>query len=65
MTGLQLSKYMGQHGSILIGHGSITIPVVVRDARKSYGRVDLLLSPRDGQGEAWVDVLRVNLKGRE
>jgi len=35
------------------------VPVEVKDAKQSYGRVRYLVTPVGGAGEAWVDVDRL------
>jgi len=35
------------------------IPMVVKDAKVAYGMPRLLVSPVEGEGEAWVDLSRI------
>lgn len=35
-------------------HAGMTIEVEIRDVRTSYGRIDFLVSPLTGAGQAWV-----------
>ena len=38
------------------------VPVEVKDAKQSYGRVRYLVTPVGGAGEAWVDTDRLSWK---
>ena len=52
--------YLGRPCSlVLVGRGSMTVAVDVKDARWSYGRVELLVAPVAGAGSAWVKELYV------
>lgn len=39
----------------------ITVPVRVLDARRAYGRIELQVTPLNGEGEAWVQAAYVTL----
>jgi hypothetical protein len=39
----------------------LSVRVVVRDARRVFGRVDYLVEPTQGRGRAWVSADRVRL----
>lgn len=41
--------------------GGLGFPVRILDARRVYGRVDVLISPINGQGEKWVQADTVTL----
>jgi hypothetical protein len=58
-----LLKLVGKEGTILTGVGSITVPIKILDARFRFGRVDLLVVPLSGNGEAWVDWNRIGFAG--
>ncbi len=38
------------------------VPVKILDARENYGRIDCLVTPVGGTGEAWVSAERVTLR---
>lgn len=53
----ELMARVGKKGlaTILVGRGiPLTIPVLIKDARKSYGREEFLVTPLRGAGETWV-----------
>jgi len=39
--------------------GDIQIPVVVRDLRQTFGRLDVLIAPVGGTGETWVEATKL------
>lgn len=66
MTSREMSKYLGKTGTLLVGFGNITVPVKITDVRNQYfGRVDVLIVPFIGEGEAWVDRNRIVLHDTE
>jgi hypothetical protein len=54
-TTAELAKFIGKTGLWRVGGGGILVAVSVKDVRKNYGRIDLLIKPLSGQGETWVD----------
>lgn len=73
-TAAELASYKGLVGEMSIDLGAqsrkrrelppqpITVAVRVVDAREIYGRVDLLIEPVYGNGRAWVNSTRVELR---
>lgn len=59
MTAQELAAYVGK--SATLESEGVSIPVTIKDARESYGRIDVLVSPTQGEGETWVDVKRVRM----
>lgn len=53
MTSKDLTQYIGQK---LEWQAStkVTVSVKILDARETFGRTDLLITPVSGQGEQWV-----------
>jgi hypothetical protein len=47
-------------GEGYIQFGKMKIKVKVIDARKSYGRDDVLITPVSGSGSQWVDAIRLH-----
>ncbi len=43
----------------LKSNGSIGVHCTVRDVRKVWARVDLLVAPESGSGEGWVSLSRI------
>lgn len=63
-----LRRYVNRTGLLVVtarrpnGHGEdLFMRVVVRAARRAYGRLDFLIEPIAGIGAAWVDSDRVKL----
>ena len=52
MTYREAATYVGKLG-VLHTEG-LRINVRIIDARKAYGRIDVLVEPIGGEGEAWV-----------
>jgi hypothetical protein len=48
---------IGTHG--LMQCESLTVGVTIKDARVRFGHIDLLVEPKDGSGEQWVEKHRV------
>ena len=63
MTAGELGKLIGNNGLITITmHSqSFKAPVEIIDARTAFGRVDVLVKPTGGEGQAWVDANRVEV----
>lgn len=60
MTARDLASSIGTRGQLVIDRpGPLTAPVVVVDARESYGRVQWLVEVVGGHGAAWVNSDRV------
>lgn len=53
----KLSQALGTR--VLVRFGNVSVWAVVRDVRKAWSRVDLLVSPESGEGEEWVSMERV------
>jgi hypothetical protein len=63
-----LRPYIGAKGSIPVQKNresgyDLTVRVVVRQARKLFGRIELLVEPIAGSGVAWVKLDRVSFDG--
>lgn len=58
MTSAELSAYVGKKGLLNFG-GTIAIEITSKDAREVFGRLDVLVEPVAGTGEAWVAESRV------
>ena len=52
MTTRTTSPLIGRTGRYLIG--SASYPVTIIDARELFGRVDVCITPINGEGEQWV-----------
>jgi len=55
-----VKRYVDKQGVCLVLNGKVGIDVTVVDIRSSYGRVEFLVEPVHGQGEAWVESKRVH-----
>lgn len=56
-TAVELIPAVGQR--VYVRFEDIAVHSVVRDAKSSYGKVRLLVSPMDGAGEQWVELSRL------
>jgi len=61
MNVLKLSQAIGARVlvSMPIASGSIAVYAIVRDVRKVWNRVDLMIEPEAGTGQGWVSLERV------
>jgi hypothetical protein len=55
----ELAPKTGKVGTLITGEGSLRIHVRILDSRVSYGRDQYYVTPVAGDGEKWVDALRV------
>jgi hypothetical protein len=53
MTASELSQYVGREGTWEVPKVGVKIKVKILDARSSYGRFELKISPVAGSGETW------------
>ena len=58
MTNQELATYVGREG-LLSGVGLLSVCIRSLDAREVYGRLDVLVEPVEGTGEAWVSESRI------
>lgn len=42
----------------------VIVPIICKDARRAYGRIELLITPEGGEGEAWVQASYVTLSAK-
>jgi len=54
MTASELNQYVGRTGIWEIPKVGVKIRVKILDARSSYGRFELKITPLAGSGETWV-----------
>lgn len=62
MAFVELAKLIGRTGVLPVDverEGDLRIQVEVKDARKSYGRTEVLVEPIAGSGQRWVHADRV------
>lgn len=64
LTAEELRSFIGRSGSYQAREG-ITFDVIVQDAREAYGRLDLLVSPVAGKGQAWIGATLIKLAQTE
>lgn len=58
---LDLGEYIGLSGYYPMG--SAWAAVIVVDARQRWDKIDLLIKPKEGRGEVWVEATKVRLEG--
>ena len=63
MTSRELALLLDKEASIELLPG-VTFKVTILDGRAAYGRLDVLVTPLDGEGEAWVSAERVRVRGK-
>lgn len=56
-----LNSLIGQRGQISTERDKLQITVEIHDARSCYGRTEVLVSPENGSGQAWINIERVQL----
>lgn len=71
MTHTEIARLLDKVGTLEVpaGQGAtppnwLTIKVRIVDGRTAYGRQDVLVTPVDGSGEAWVSADRVKIGGK-
>lgn len=66
MTATERANLIGRRGTMTYEHssGDLEFPVNILDAREAYGRLDVLVTPAEGSGQAWVSADRVKVRGR-
>lgn len=73
LTSQQITKRIGTEAALTLsaiipgglrleGSYTLTVGVIVLDARSNYGRVDYLVKPVIGSGEAWVSETRLGFQ---
>ncbi len=55
MTTANAMHLIGQARTIVLG--TLTIDVLIRDVKQSYGRTRYLVVPVSGQGEQWIETV--------
>jgi hypothetical protein len=56
---LEMSKTVG--ATALLRIEAFSVGVKVMDAKQAYGNTRYLVTPTNGQGEAWVDSSRITI----
>lgn len=56
----RLAKYRGRLADLEVD--DLSVGVNITDARESFGRIDVYVTPIEGQGSKWVDSKRVTLR---
>ena len=59
MTATEAAKYLDKRGLLRVENGKLSVPIYTVDVRESFGRIDVLVRPHDGQGETWVSTERI------
>ena len=63
-TAVEMAAKVGRSGRVPVTLGrdtEVLMPVSVKDAKTIFGRLQLLVVPIGGSGEAWVSADRVTL----
>ncbi len=59
-TAAELAVFFGRYVSV--PHAGCEYLALITDARKAFGRTDLLIVPVAGKGQRWIDRTSVTLK---
>lgn len=62
---LELIALHGQSGiyEVMIGkQDKLYVPVVITNARRAFGRIDVLVTPEGGEGEVWTKRTSITLR---
>lgn len=59
MGAKQLAEWIGRKVDLVTEHGQLRVAGTVKDARETFGRIDVLFAPSSGSGEAWISSARV------
>ncbi|MFA5340567.1 MAG: hypothetical protein WC332_02205 [Clostridia bacterium] len=67
MTKDELNNLIGKEGVMVIDRPTrktpgMSINIVIKDVRISFGRTDLLVVPVSGTGERWTNLNKITLK---
>jgi hypothetical protein len=63
MSVRELSRLIGTHPLVsLLDFDNIRVRVEVLDVRTVFGRTDILVTPVEGAGEAWISADRIYLE---
>jgi hypothetical protein len=62
MTTLEMLPAIGSQ--VNVRFEQITVACTVRDAKYSYGRPRLLIEPKDGNGQQWVELSRITIEAQ-
>jgi hypothetical protein len=54
MTTVNTQRLLGQSAYLVTERNQLRIAVFIDDVRSSYGRTDVLVTPTQGSGSAWV-----------
>lgn len=63
MTTQELARLQQGKATLTTYTEALEVAVKILDSRQAYGRLDLLVTPTQGSGEAWVSADRVKVKG--
>lgn len=61
-TATQMSELIGRTATYAVPKVAIIVNVQITDARMSYGQEQVLITPLDGSGHAWVMRSSVTLR---
>lgn len=53
----ELEKYVGKTATVNVG--GLTVQVIIKDFKTSYGRERYLVSPIAGTGEVWTEKVEI------
>ena len=67
MTNAETNKLIGKEGIMVIEKAGLRSPglainVIITDVRQSFGRTDILITPKEGTGEKWTNLNKITLR---
>lgn len=59
MTILEMAALIGSKG--LLSMEGMKVRIIINNVKKSYGNINVLVTPVDGYGEKWVSLDRITV----
>ena len=63
MTAKEMTELLDK--TALLDTNELKFPVIIKDVKKVWDRVDCLITPVNGSGETWVSLRRLTLSEEE
>ena len=63
MTTREIAELLDKAATLESTEG-LQVAVKILDARENFGRIDVLVTPEAGSGQAWVSAPRVKVRGK-
>ena len=63
MTAREIAELLDKQATLELQGSGLVIGVRIVNARENFGRIDVLVTPMEGSGQAWVNAERVTING--